>query len=244
MTWRALGFSAAAHVFFYVIMMFWSTRHPPLNVPLQPIFQHVDVELAPPLAKPQQAPLPKTAAPQNTQTQSASTRKQAATKALPGKKEKPVKTQQDNAEKKRLARIKKEKQRQEKLRAEKNRKIRAAAEAKRLAALKAAELEQQQQIVAMIQQQVMDCWNITTEKVRNAFDVVVVVKLTLDKDGTITSMQVLHHKSTIHHPCFKAVENSVRNAFQRPSCKKLTLPAELYTMWKETSVRFSPQNAY
>ncbi len=103
------------------------------------------------------------------------------------------------------------------------------------------ELAKKKQLIFSIQQQIMACWQISSENVRNASDVVVAVLLRLDKDGYILTARTLRHKSTFKHPHFHEVEQSVHRAFDNPKCKPLHLPAEMYDTWKEVSLRFSPQ---
>ena len=102
---------------------------------------------------------------------------------------------------------------------------------------------QQNQLTGLLQQQLMACWNITTEAVRRATDVVVVVKLLLNNEGVIQSFQVINNQSTTAHRNFRTVKESVVQSLESPACRKMELPPELYTMWKEVQIRFSPRDA-
>ena len=109
-------------------------------------------------------------------------------------------------------------------------------------ALALEEMAKKKRLIFSIQQQLMACWHISSENVRNATDIVVAVALRLGEEGYILSARTLRNKSTYTHPHFKEMEQSVHRAFDNPQCKPLHLPKEMYDTWKEVIIRFSPKD--
>ena len=93
----------------------------------------------------------------------------------------------------------------------------------------------------MIRQQIAQCWNVPAG-VRDARDLVVEIRVVVDRDGTVQQATIVDQGRLGSDPFFRAAAESARRAFFNPQCRPLHLPAEKYAIWKDLVVDFSPKD--
>ena len=93
----------------------------------------------------------------------------------------------------------------------------------------------------MVRQQIARCWNVPAGA-RDAKDLVVEIRVTVDPDGTVRQATIVDQGRLGGDPFFRAAAESARRAFFNPQCRPLRLPAEKYAIWKDLVVDFSPKD--
>jgi hypothetical protein len=94
---------------------------------------------------------------------------------------------------------------------------------------------------AQVLRQLTPCWNIPAGA-RDARDLVVEVKASLNQDGTVRGQPIIVDRSRMADPLFRAAAESARRTFFNPQCTPLKLPADKYEAWKDLDVIFDPKD--
>ncbi len=92
----------------------------------------------------------------------------------------------------------------------------------------------------MVRQQIARCWNVPAGA-RDAKDLVVEVRVTVDPDGTVRQATIVD-QGRLGDPFYRAAAESARRAFFNPLCRPLHLPPDKYAIWKDLVVDFSPKD--
>lgn len=95
--------------------------------------------------------------------------------------------------------------------------------------------------IDLIRQQIERCWNIP-EGARDDKDLVVEMRVSVDRDGDVSQATILASGSTPSDPVFPAAAASARRALFNPQCRPLRLPPDKYEYWKEFIMDFSPRD--
>jgi outer membrane biosynthesis protein TonB len=95
--------------------------------------------------------------------------------------------------------------------------------------------------IDLIRQQISRCWNVPAGA-RDAKDLVVEIRVVVDRDGTVQQATIVDHGRLGSDPFFRAAAESARRAFFNPQCRPLHLPPEKYVIWKDLVVDFSPKD--
>jgi outer membrane biosynthesis protein TonB len=93
----------------------------------------------------------------------------------------------------------------------------------------------------LVRGQIARCWNVPAGA-RDAKDLVVEIKVTVDPDGTVRQATIVDQARLASDPFFRAAAESARRAFFNPLCRPLHLPADKYAIWKDLIVDFSPRD--
>lgn len=92
-----------------------------------------------------------------------------------------------------------------------------------------------------IRRQIEPCWNTAAlVGARNPEELVVTLRLKLDRDGTVVSVEVLNTARQRRDKFFRAAADSARRAVQHRRCTPLKLPADKYDQWKDMVMDFNP----
>jgi outer membrane biosynthesis protein TonB len=94
--------------------------------------------------------------------------------------------------------------------------------------------------VDLVRQQIARCWNVPAGA-RDAKDLVVEVRVTVDPDGTVRQATIVD-QGRLGDPFYRAAAESARRAFFNPLCRPLHLPPDKYAIWKDLVVDFSPKD--
>ena len=95
--------------------------------------------------------------------------------------------------------------------------------------------------IDLIRQQIERCWNIP-EGARDDKDLVVEIRVSVDRDGDVRQASILDSGSTTSDPVFRAAADSAKRALFNPQCRPLRLPPDKYESWKEFIMDFSPRD--
>jgi outer membrane biosynthesis protein TonB len=95
--------------------------------------------------------------------------------------------------------------------------------------------------IDLIRQQIERCWNIP-EGARDDKDLVVEMRVSVDRDGDVRRATILDSGSTVSDPVFRAAADSAKRALFNPQCRPLRLPPDKYEYWKEFIMDFSPRD--
>ncbi|MDB5598580.1 MAG: hypothetical protein JWN71_624 [Xanthobacteraceae bacterium] len=87
--------------------------------------------------------------------------------------------------------------------------------------------------------QIQQCWN-PPAGAADAKDLIVVVKLELNQDGTLTGQPSLANRSS--HPFFQVAAESALRAIRR--CQPYKLPIAKYETWRSIEVGFDPKELF
>jgi len=90
-----------------------------------------------------------------------------------------------------------------------------------------------------VRQQIKPCWNFPTGA-RNADSLRVLIKVWLNRDGTVRRAQVMDRARMSSDPYFRAAAEAGRRAVENPRCNPLKLPADKYDRWKVLIIDFDP----
>ena len=92
----------------------------------------------------------------------------------------------------------------------------------------------------LVREQLSRCWNINAGA-RDAKDLVVEVRATVQPDGTVTQATIVD-QGRMNDPLWRAAAESARRTFFNPQCTPLKLPPDKYDTWKDLVVDFSPKD--
>ncbi len=91
----------------------------------------------------------------------------------------------------------------------------------------------------VIRRQLRECWNIQAGG-RDAHALIVKVKISVNPDATVRSVEVVEQERMAKDPAFRiAAENAVR-AVLHPKCRQLKFPLAKYDTWKIFIFKFDP----
>ena len=91
-----------------------------------------------------------------------------------------------------------------------------------------------------IRRQFYKCW-IVPAGAKNLEDLVVSIKIKLDKDGNVVFSKLMNKKS--NDSFFRTASESALRAINHPECKKLKVPKKKYDTWKEIILDFDPSKS-
>lgn len=92
-----------------------------------------------------------------------------------------------------------------------------------------------------LRQQLSQCWSIQAGA-RYAEDLVVEVRLTVNRDRTVQNAVIQDRWRYNQDPAFRAAADSAVRAVLSPMCTPLRLPPEKYEGWKDIIVSFDPKD--
>lgn len=95
--------------------------------------------------------------------------------------------------------------------------------------------------IEAVRAQLAGCWTVLSGA-RYAEDLVVDIKLTMNRDATIQKAVIVDQGRYNRDAYFKAAADSAVRALYTPACKKLKLPEEKYDQWKTLTINFDPRN--
>ena len=96
-----------------------------------------------------------------------------------------------------------------------------------------------QSIVRAIYNQIKPCWNFLVGA-RNAESLRVSIKLSLNRDGSVSSAEELNRGRIDGDPNLRAAADSALRAVRNDRCSPLKLPPERYDLWKVLIIDFDP----
>lgn len=95
--------------------------------------------------------------------------------------------------------------------------------------------------IDLIKRQLMECWNVPAGA-KDVKDLIIVLDLTMNPDGTVKEASVVSGKSSRNHPFYQAGAESALRAIRNPRCTPLKLPPDRYASWKTFEITFNPKN--
>ncbi len=92
-----------------------------------------------------------------------------------------------------------------------------------------------------LRRQIEACWNLPAGA-KNPEDLVVLVWVSLNPDGTLIQAKVVDDKGrAAYDPYYRAAAESALRALLNPRCTPLKLPPEKYQQWKTMTINFDPR---
>jgi len=91
-----------------------------------------------------------------------------------------------------------------------------------------------------IRRQFYKCW-IVPAGAKNLKDLVVSIKIKLDRDGNVISSKLMNKKNS--DPFFRTASESALRAINPPECQKLKVPKKKYETWKALILEFDPSKS-
>lgn len=92
-----------------------------------------------------------------------------------------------------------------------------------------------------LRRQIEACWNLPAGA-KNPEDLVVLVWVSLNPDGTLIQAKVVDDKGrAAYDPYYRAAAESALRALLNPRCTPLKLPPEKYEQWKTMTINFDPR---
>lgn len=92
----------------------------------------------------------------------------------------------------------------------------------------------------MLRRKLSQCWKLMAGA-RYAEDLIVELKLFMNRDGTVRQASVMNASRYNHDSFYRAAADSALRAVTNPTCSPFGLPAEKYEAWKVIVVRFDPR---
>lgn len=90
-----------------------------------------------------------------------------------------------------------------------------------------------------VRRQIEPCWNVQIGA-RNPEDLVVDVKLYMNRDGSVRKAEVVNSARMRTDAFFRAAAESAQRAVQNNRCTPLKLPRDKYDRWRTLVLRFDP----
>lgn len=90
-----------------------------------------------------------------------------------------------------------------------------------------------------VRHQIKPCWRFPVGA-KNAASLRVLIKLWMDRDGTVRRAQVMDRARMTSDSHFRAAAEAGRRAVMNPACSPLKLPAAKYDRWKVLIIDFDP----
>lgn len=97
--------------------------------------------------------------------------------------------------------------------------------------------------IDLIRQTIRKCWHFPAG-LKNAEELVVDIKMSLDPDGNVKTAEVVDKKRMKNDPNFKVAAEYAHRAVLDPECNPLPLPKEKYEEWKELELSFNPKDMF
>jgi outer membrane biosynthesis protein TonB len=94
-----------------------------------------------------------------------------------------------------------------------------------------------------IREKIRKCW-IVPAGARGAKDLVVDIDMTIERDGTVKSADIVDKSRVAADPFYRAAAESARRAVLDPKCNPLPLSPEKYEQWKNLTMSFNPRDMY
>ena len=91
-----------------------------------------------------------------------------------------------------------------------------------------------------IRRQFYKCW-IVPAGAKNLKDLVVSIKIKLDRDGNVISSKLMNKINS--DPFFRTASESALRAVNHPECQKLKVPKKKYETWKALILEFDPSKS-
>lgn len=87
---------------------------------------------------------------------------------------------------------------------------------------------------------VAPCWNIPAGA-KNAQNLAVLMRLTMNPDGTVQAATVEDQTRYFRDTFFQAAADAARRAVLNPRCNPIQLPPNRYQIWREIVINFDPK---
>ncbi len=100
---------------------------------------------------------------------------------------------------------------------------------------------EQNAMVRAIQEQLRNCWRIDPGA-RGAEDIVVEIKVLLNPDGTVHTVEIVDVVRMIQDGFFRSAAENAKRAINR--CSPFALPPRKYNVWRQLTLRFDPRNMF
>ncbi|GHT88440.1 hypothetical protein FACS1894113_0870 [Alphaproteobacteria bacterium] len=97
--------------------------------------------------------------------------------------------------------------------------------------------------IDLLRQAIKKCWHFPAG-LRNAEDLVVDIKMELDKDGRVKKAEIMNASKMNSDPDFKIAAENAYRAVLDPKCNPLPLPKDKYEEWKELELSFNPKDMF
>ncbi len=104
-----------------------------------------------------------------------------------------------------------------------------------------ASVFEQNAMVRAIQDQLRNCWRIDPGA-RGAEDIVVEIRVLLNPDGSVKTVQILDVVRMIQDGYFRSAAENAKRAVAR--CSPFRLPVGRYEVWKQLTLRFDPRRMF
>jgi hypothetical protein len=92
--------------------------------------------------------------------------------------------------------------------------------------------------INQIGQQLAACWQMAASGAK-ASNVVVDIRLEMNPDGSVRTVEVVDKERLVADPSFRLVAESAQAGLRHPRCSKLSLPLEKYDLWKSMVLSFN-----
>jgi outer membrane biosynthesis protein TonB len=93
----------------------------------------------------------------------------------------------------------------------------------------------------LIRRQLTACWNIPAGT-RDAKELSVEIRITISPEAKVLDAKIEKTSIPLSDPRMRVIAESAKRAARNPKCSPLKLPLDRYDEWKDTVIRFSPQN--
>jgi hypothetical protein len=93
----------------------------------------------------------------------------------------------------------------------------------------------------LVRQQIIQCWRVPAGA-RDAADLAVVVRVHMNRNGTVRSAELADPARANADPFRRAAAESALRATLNPRCQPFKLPPEKYDTWQVFTFRFDPQD--
>jgi outer membrane biosynthesis protein TonB len=97
--------------------------------------------------------------------------------------------------------------------------------------------------IEAVRRQIERCWNLPSG-VKEADNVIVAVRVTMNADGTPLSATIEDGGSMQSNPHYRAAAESAVRAVLNPRCHPFKLPPEKYQTWKTMTLVFNPKEMF
>ena len=104
-----------------------------------------------------------------------------------------------------------------------------------------ASVFEQNAMVRAIQDQLRNCWRIDPGA-RGAEDIVVEIRVLLNPDGSVKTVEILDVVRMIQDGYFRSAAENAKRAVAR--CSPFRLPVGRYEVWKQLTLRFDPRRMF
>ncbi|MFQ6018589.1 MAG: cell envelope integrity protein TolA [Kiloniellaceae bacterium] len=97
------------------------------------------------------------------------------------------------------------------------------------------------EMVHAIQRQLFRCWRLDPGA-RDAHDLVVEIRVTLNPDGSVRNANIVDIVRTVQDSYFRSAAENARRAIL--TCSPFQLPPKKYNIWRQLTLRFNPREMF